>query len=196
MGDRGKLLTTRYYSLPRGLNHPKSTIQFEIESWVTNFNKRYVLLVEADTHATLTLHTKNEDGTYSRRTCSTRTAINPPNVIPHLYGQLVQTAQGLDNLTKYGNLQKLYETLLQAKCSDEKESLLLKSAMWALGHMSTSARGVDLLCDPAVRVYEKILYLAKQCEVYSIRATALHVLGLIGSTKAGANVLYKYGKYH
>lgn len=195
MGDRGKLLNTRFYSLPRGLNHPKSKIQLEIESWVITYNKRYVLLVEADTHATLTLHTKNEDGTYSRRTCSSRTAIIPPNVLPHLYGQLVQTDQGMENLTKYGQLQRLYETLLQAKCSDEKESLHLKSAMWALGHISTSARGVDLLCDPVVRVYDKILCLVKQCEVYSIRATALHVLGLIGSTKAGANVLFKYGAY-
>lgn len=84
---------------------------------------------------------------------------------------------------------------MQSKCSDEKESLLLKSAMWALGHISTNARGVDLLCDPTVRIYEKIIFLAKQCEVYSIRATALHVLGLIGSTKAGANVLFKYGMY-
>lgn len=193
MGDRGKLLTTRFYSLPRGLNHPKSTIQAEIESWVNLYNKRYVLLVEADTHATLTLHTKNEDGTYSRRTCSSRTATIPPNVLPHLYGQLVQTDQGMENLTKYGQLPKLYDTLLQAKCSNEKESLQLKSALWTLGHMSTSARGVDLLCDPAVRVYEKIIFLAKECEVYSIRATALHVLGLIGSTKSGANVLFKYG---
>lgn len=93
LGDRGKLLMTRYYSLPRGLNHPKSTIQFEIESWVNVFNKRYVLLVEADTHATLTLHTKNDDGTYSRRTCSSRSATIPPNVPAHLYGQLVQTDQ-------------------------------------------------------------------------------------------------------
>lgn len=103
--------------------------------------------------------------------------------------------QGLENLLKFGNLQRLFEILGQAKCNDEHESLVLKSAMWALGHMSTSTEGVELLSDPVCHVYEKIIYLAKHCEVYSIRATALHVLGLVGSTKTGANVLFKFGKH-
>lgn len=54
---------------------------------------RYVLLLEADTHSILTLHTKNEDGAYSRRSCSSRPTVIPPNILPHLYGQLVQTCQ-------------------------------------------------------------------------------------------------------
>lgn len=33
--------------------------------------------------------------------------------------------------------------------------------------------------------------MAKHCDIYSVRATALSVLGLIGSTNAGANILYK-----
>lgn len=41
------------------------------------------------------------------------------------------------------------------------------------------------------RVYEKIIYLAKNCDIYSVRATALNVLGLVGCTNTGANILYK-----
>lgn len=93
LGDHGKLLMTRYYSLPRGLNHTKARIQNEIEYWLNGYNKRYVLLIEADTHANLTLHTKNDDGTYSRRNCPSRITLTPPNILPHLYGQLVQTTQ-------------------------------------------------------------------------------------------------------
>lgn len=93
-GDNGKLLMSRYYSIPRGLNHTKARIQQEIDIWLNVYNKRYVLLVEADTHAHLTLHTRSEDGTYSRRACSSREVyIAPPNILPHLYGQLVQTTQ-------------------------------------------------------------------------------------------------------
>lgn len=92
-GDNGKLVMTRYYSIPRGLNHTKARIQQEIEIWLNVYNKRYVLLIEADTHAHMTLHTRNEDGTYSRRACSTREITIPPNILPHLYGQLVQTTQ-------------------------------------------------------------------------------------------------------
>lgn len=186
---------TRFYSIPRGLNHTKARIQHEIEYWNNGHNKRYVLLVEADSHANLTLHTKNEDGTYSRRSCASRTTIYPPNVPPHLFGQLVQTTQGLENLVKHGNLQRLNDILSQAKCRDDSDCVLLKSALWAFGHISTSAEGVELLNDSVTRVYEKIIYLAKHCEVYSVRGTALHVLGLIGSTNAGANILYKFGEF-
>lgn len=100
----------------------------------------------------------------------------------------------MENLLKFGHLQKLFETLSLAKCNDENDVLILKAAIWALGHISTSTEGVELLSDPVCHVYEKIIHLAKHCDVYSVRATSLHVLGLIGSTKIGANVLFKLGK--
>lgn len=149
-------------------------------------------MVEASTHSSLTLHTKSEDGTYNRRSCSTsRPTTIPPNIFPHLYGQLVQTMQGMQLLQKFGDLPKLIETLTSTKLNNESDSLLLKSAMWALGHISTSTEGVEFLNDPVSRIYEKLIFLAKNCEIYSIRGTALNVLGLVGSTNAGANVLYK-----
>lgn len=103
-GDPGRLLMTRYYSLPRGLNHTRARIQHEIEHWQNGYNKRYVLLIEADTHANLTLHTKSEDGAYSRRSCSARVTSSPPNMLPHLYGQLVQTTQVNVQFNKFGRV--------------------------------------------------------------------------------------------
>ncbi|XP_059617891.1 rapamycin-insensitive companion of mTOR [Phlebotomus argentipes] len=191
LGDAGKLVKVRFYSTIKGLNHINANIVEQTKYWANSYNKRYVLLLEADIHSSLTLHTKNEDGTYSRRCCSTRPTTIPPNVLPHLYGQLVQTSAGMVILQKHGNLPKLIEILSQGVCTDEMESLTLKSAIWALGHVSTSAEGVEYLNDPISRVYEKIIFLAKHCEVYSVRATALNVLGLIGSTSAGANILFK-----
>ncbi|XP_055685205.1 rapamycin-insensitive companion of mTOR [Lutzomyia longipalpis] len=191
LGDAGKLVKVRFYSTIKGLNHINANIVEQTKHWANSYNKRYVLLVEADIHASLTLHTKNEDGTYSRRSCSTRPTIVPSNVLPHLYGQLVQTSAGMGILQKHGNLPKLIETLSQSTCTDEMESLAMKAALWALGHASTSVEGVEYLNDPISRVYEKIIFLAKHCEVYSVRATALNVLGLIGSTNAGANILFK-----
>lgn len=190
-GDAGKFIMTRFYSIPRGLNHTKAKIKEEIDYWNKIYNRKYVLLIEADTHASLTLHTKNEDGTYNRRSCSSLPAIIPPNMLPHLYGQLVQTTQGMGNLKKYGNIQQLIEIVNLGKCSDENECLTLKSAIWAIGHISTSTDGVEFLNDPLSRIYEKLIHLTKQCEIYSIRATALNALGLVGSTNAGANILFK-----
>lgn len=91
-------------------------------------------------------------------------------------------------------MQHLIETLIQGKCSNETETLTLKAAMWSLGHTATSTDGAEFLSESAPQVYEKFIFLAKHCEVYSVRAVALHALGLVGSTKAGADILFKYGK--
>ena len=75
------------------------------------------------------------------------------------------------------------------------EILLLKAAIWALGHTSMSTDGIEYLNETAPQVYEKFIFLAKHCEVYSVRAVALHALGLVATTKAGADILFKYGMY-
>lgn len=103
--------------------------------------------------------------------------------------------QGLENLMKYGQLPHLIETLMQGKCSNEMESLTLKAAIWALGHASTSTDGIEYLNETAPQLYEKFIFFVKHSEVYSIRAVALHALGLVATTKAGADILFKYGKY-
>ncbi|XP_053949989.1 rapamycin-insensitive companion of mTOR isoform X1 [Anastrepha ludens] len=191
LGDVGRLLMARYYSLSRGLNHLKARIQEEIEYWKNGYNKRYVLLVDANTHSSLTLHVRNEDGHYSRRNCNTRPIIIPPNIAPHLYGQMIQTAQGTTALRKYGDLPHLVEVISRGKCSDDAECLDLKAAIWAVGHASTHSNGIEYFTESGSRIYEKLVILATKCVVYSIRATCFNVLGLIGGTNDGANILYK-----
>lgn len=155
----------------------------------------YALLVEADTHSVLTLHTKNEEGAYNRRNCSSRTVVFPPNLPPHLFGQLVQTTQGLANLLKFGNLPQMSERFTQARCSTDADSLALKEAIWTLSHASTSRIGLKHVSDLDSTFVKKMIVLAKHCDVYSIRATAFQALGLIGITKAGADLLYTFGKF-
>ncbi|XP_037816868.1 rapamycin-insensitive companion of mTOR isoform X1 [Lucilia sericata] len=191
LGDIGRILMARYYSLPRGLNQPKARIKEEIEYWKNGYNKRYVLLVEADTHSSLTLHIRNEDGYYSRRNCNTRPIIIPPNIPAHLYGQMVQTTQGTTALRKFGDLTQLMDVVCRGKCSDESECLELKAAIWAIAHASTHSNGIEFFLESGSRIYDKFVFLATKCEVYSIRATCYNSLGLIGSTNAGANVLFK-----
>lgn len=194
LGDAGRLFMSRYYSIPRGLNHTNARIPTRIEQWIKIYNKKYVLLGEADTHSVLTLHTKNEDGAYNRRSCSSRPAVVPPNLLPHLYGQLVQTTQGLANLLKYGNLTQMCEVLALARCTTDAEVLSLKEAIWALSHASSSRIGLKHVTDIDPTMVNKLIVLTKHCEVYSIRATAFQALCLIGSTKVGADLLYTLGE--
>lgn len=94
---------------------------------------------------------------------------------------------------RYGKLQHLIDTLIQGKCSNEAEVLSLKASIWALGHTSTSTDGIEYLSELSPQIYERFIYFVKHCEVYSIRAVALHALGLVATTKAGADILFKYG---
>lgn len=40
LGDQGKLLMTRFYSIPRGINHTNARTEMEIKRWVEVFNKK------------------------------------------------------------------------------------------------------------------------------------------------------------
>lgn len=42
LGDLGKLLMTRFYSVLRGLNHSNARIKHEIELWAKSYNRKYV----------------------------------------------------------------------------------------------------------------------------------------------------------
>ncbi|XP_068141210.1 LOW QUALITY PROTEIN: rapamycin-insensitive companion of mTOR [Drosophila tropicalis] len=191
LGDVGRLLMSRYYSLSRGLNSAKARIEEEIKFWRNGYNKRYVLLVEADTHASLTLHIRNEDGYYSRRNCNQRPQMVPPNIPPHLYGQMAQTTQGMTALRNHADLPHLLDVITRGKCTDDAECLELKSAIWALCHASTHANGIEYFVELNSRLYEKLIVLVTKCEVYSVRATCFSALGLVAGTQEGANILFK-----
>lgn len=193
-GDAATLLVSHFYSQVAGLEHSKADVAKAIGLWETGgYCKRYVLLVEAETHATQTLHSKNEDGTYCRRSFSTRPAIVPPNVLPHLFGQLARTRQGCSALKQHGDLRRHLDVVLANNCTSEESVLELKASLYALGNTMTSEYGVELLqtLDRFEGVVQRVVEFVKYNEVYSVRATSLNVLGLIGSTSLGAGVLYE-----
>lgn len=101
----------------------------------------------------------------------------------------------MDILLKFGDIPQQIETLLQVKCNTEFDCIRLKAAIWSIAHVSTSANGLKYLMAPSKHIFERIIDIVKYCDVYSIRATALHALSLIGSTKDGANLLMKFGEF-
>jgi rapamycin-insensitive companion of mTOR len=191
--ELGKYITMHFYSTPRGLNHPNANVESEIDLWVKVFNKKYVLFVESETHSSLTLYTKNEDGYYMSRNSSQhqRQNVKTTSLPCHLFGALVQTPRGISFLQKHGNVPHLIDILTVGKCANESDCLEIKSALWAIGHTTTNSDGIDFLNNSVSRVFEKVIRLAKYCEVYSIRATAFNVLCLMSCTNSGANILFK-----
>ncbi|KAL7046361.1 hypothetical protein ACKWTF_002551 [Chironomus riparius] len=190
--EMGKYIMMRFYSTPRGLNHPKANVRDEIDLWINVYNKKYVMFIESEIHSSMTLHQRNEDGYYmSRNTFNQRQFIKTTTIPCHLYGALVQTQSGLGYIQKYGNVMHYIDILTQGKCANDEECLQLKSALWLLGHISTNSDGIDFLNNPVTKVFEKVINLAKFAEVYSIRSTAFNVICLMSVTVNGSNILHK-----
>ncbi|XP_003700779.2 rapamycin-insensitive companion of Tor isoform X1 [Megachile rotundata] len=68
-----------------------------------------------------------------------------------------------------------------------KRILKVKSALWVLGHVGSSATGVEQLNH--LGILELITSIAETCPYYVVRATAMYALSLIGTTRAGADAL-------
>lgn len=85
---------------------------------------------------------------------------------------------------------------LEFKARDElgtnlsKKILRVKSALWVLGHAGTSAAGVEQLNH--LGTIELITSIAETCPYYTVRATAMYTLSLIGTTRAGADALLTF----
>lgn len=203
LSDKGLLLFIRMLSLPRGFRVLGGVrfVTSEISRWADNFIYRYVHLVEAEILDSLTLHQRSEDGRYDRRHSSQARWPGVKRDIyipPHLYGQLAQHEQGYSALVEAACLPSLVTLVndavknLSAQGSlTEKEVLELKAAVWACGHVAASQHGVQPMIDDGV--FKAMVELAESCQIYSLRGTAVYVLGLMATTYRGANELFSLG---
>ncbi|XP_063227632.1 rapamycin-insensitive companion of mTOR [Bacillus rossius redtenbacheri] len=193
LGDRGLLLLIRFLSTPAGFTFLQDAnfVSNELEHWATSFNYRYVRLVEGEIHDSFTLHQRGEDGRYSRRVTSAKHAVRDVFVPPHLYGQLVQHDKGFQLLLREGRLDSLFQVVSGQRCGSEQEILELKAALWGCGHAGSAPAGVALLAEEGV--VAAVVRLAETCPVYSVRGTALYVLGLLATTRQGADELQHAG---
>ncbi|XP_021912957.1 rapamycin-insensitive companion of mTOR isoform X2 [Zootermopsis nevadensis] len=193
LGDKGLLLLIRFLSTPNGFTFLQDAnfVTTQLDRWSSNYNYRYVRLVEGDIHDSLTLHQCGEDGRYSRRVTGAKHYVRDVFIPPHLYGQLVQHEKGFQLLVKEGKLHNLFQCVHNRHCSSEQEILKLKAALWGCGHVATSSLGISLLAEHGI--VQAVLHLAQNCPVYSVRGTAFYVLGLLATTFEGANLLNKAG---
>lgn len=76
-------------------------------------------------------------------------------------------------------------------CDTDRDILKLKSSLWALGHFGSSTKGAELLNSRGA--IAAMVSLAQNSSVFSIRATAYYSLGLLATTRYGADCLFKLG---
>jgi len=61
---------------------------------------RYVRIVDAGLHEAVTMHQKNEEGSYMGRLSNAKSVVKDFYLAPHLYGQLAQHKGGLELLSR------------------------------------------------------------------------------------------------
>jgi hypothetical protein len=104
----------------------------------------------------------------------------------HLYGELVQTKAGLKKLQESKHVEELTEML-----KGEASVIQKRVALWALGHVGTSDRGIAYL--QKLAVVASIVETAEKSPVLSLRGTAFQSLCLLASTNAGRKELLRFG---
>ncbi|GJQ71662.1 rictor [Trypoxylus dichotomus] len=192
LGEKGIFLLIRFLSIPSGYNllERNGFVYNEIVRWDTGLNFRYVKIVEGEISDALTLHQRGEDGRYDKRSSSSRSTTRKEIFLPpHIYGQLSKHEEGFQMLLDHGSIDRFLQHLENGLCDTEEDILNMKSSLWALGHLGSSSMGSDLLSTRNALV--TMVHLAENCDVYSIRATAFYSLGLVASTKNGADSLFK-----
>ncbi|KAI4461162.1 cytosolic regulator pianissimo [Holotrichia oblita] len=192
LGEKGIFLLIRFLSVPIGftLLDKNEFLVNEIVRWDKGLNFRYVKMVEGEISDALTLHQRGEDGRYDKRSSSIRSTTRKEIFLPpHIYGQLSKHEEGFQMLLDHGSIDKFLQHIESGHCETEDDILNIKSSLWAVGHLGSSSMGSDLLSTR--NALALMVHLAENCDVYSVRATAFYSLGLVASTKNGADSLFK-----
>ncbi|CAG5039959.1 unnamed protein product [Parnassius apollo] len=209
VGDRGYLLWLGLEVAAAAQTNDTKSIAFlkkHLDFWTKSYNYRYVRLVEAGVHDALTLC----EG--ARRPRASRRSARPP---PHLLTALAALAAPASASASTpapasapvsvharallaAALPAHFKILQGKKCETEQEIMDLKTSLWTVGNTALTNQGLQQLMSLSNGFLEdsvlvNIVGLAKYSPVYSVRATAFYVLGLIGSTYEGANLLADLG---
>ncbi|KAL4236760.1 hypothetical protein ACF0H5_005145 [Mactra antiquata] len=192
LGEKGVMILCRYMSTPAGftfLTEANYTTN-ELKKWHESFNSRYVKIVEELLNEALTTYEKTYEGSYTRRSSKQRQK-KDLYVPTHLFGQLVQHQDGFKLLKRQLFIDEYFQCIRCQELKNDEDILQLKTTLWAVGHMSMSSWGVAWLQEE--RIVPEIIRLAEESAIYSIRGTAFFILGMISSTREGAEVLSQFG---
>ena len=173
----GKFLAYRFLSIKKGFEYLKLTdfIERELHLWAEGLDVEYVEEVESKMAETVSSDAYKQSDSNAEG--------GMVNLMPHLYGELAKTEMGFDILKEDEHFCSLMETLRV----NEHSSLKWRAALWCAGHVGATELGLQYLMDR--KLLDCIFDICVTSPSLSNRGTALMVLGLIGSTEKGGNIL-------
>jgi len=186
LGDVGHGLLLKFMSTPVGFRYlfDSGYIDREMDIWLHERNIHYVVEIEVWLAKTMEfIPVDDEDDIQSFEGV----------VPPHFFGEMAKTEFGCQILHERGHFPEFALFIRQHGHENEDPELILKlkSILWTVGNIGSSAGGLPFLEDEDI--IPVILEIAEQSQVLSVRGTCFYVLGLISSTPQGAEILSDYG---
>ena len=84
---------------------------------------------------------------------------------------------------------KFSETIRQDTPSSKEDITIFKAAVWALGQIGSTSRGIELLLKEDV--VEELIELAEGCPVLSIRGSVGFLVGFFAEGGVSNNVMFE-----
>lgn len=186
LGDVGHGLLLKFMSTPVGFRYlfDSGYIDREMDIWFHERNIHYVIEIEVWLAKTMEfIPLDDEDDVQSFEGV----------VPPHFFGEMAKTEFGCQTLHEKGHFPEFALFIRQHGHEKEDSELILKlkSILWTVGNIGSSAGGLPFLEEEDI--IPVILEIAEQSQVLSVRGTCFYVLGLISSTPQGAEILSDYG---
>ncbi|KAI0087847.1 Rapamycin-insensitive companion of mTOR, N-term-domain-containing protein [Irpex rosettiformis] len=185
LGEIGNGLLLKFMSTPMGFRYLYAAeyIDREMDAWFHERNLHYVFHIEvftAKAFGTAPVDLEDEP------------LLTEHIVPPHFYGVMAKTELGCRVLTEKGHFGEFSQFIRKhgSETEDQEIILKLKSALWAVGNIGSTERGLPFLEEE--EIIPTILDISEQNAICSVRGTCFFVLGLISSTPQGAEILDDY----
>lgn len=188
LGETGHELLLRFLSTPGGLRYllEGGYIDREMDEWFNERNHRYAVTMEVNLNQALTISRTAGDQSDSE----TRFDGTMPL---HFYGELAKTPEGCEVLREKGHFLEFADFIRRNGMEDTDLDILgkLKSVLWTVGSIGASPGGFPFLEEEGT--VADVVDIAETSPVLSIRGTCFYVIGLISTTRRGAELLQDYG---
>ncbi|WWC72760.1 uncharacterized protein I206_106724 [Kwoniella pini CBS 10737] len=186
LGDIGHPLFMRFVSTSVGYRylHQAQYIDRELESWLVERNLLYV--IEAETFVSKTIRPWSMDAVEDYW-------IYEGPAPTHFLGELTKTPEGCRLIKEKGIVAEFAEIvrLHGMEANDQGVLTNLKSVLWALGNIGSTEGGLPFLEDE--EIIEDIVEIAEQSPILTIRGTCFFVIGLISTSRMGAEIMEELG---
>lgn len=192
LGEIGAPLLLRFLSTSVGYHYLDGLdyINQEMDDWFLGRNDEYVGLVEASlTRAYVDQPRRNSVTNFDELADISEVGVVPP----HFYRELARTAEGCKLLEDSGHFLEFATTIRDFDLDEEDPEVLLKvkGCLWAVGNVGSMELSAPFLEE--TDIVPRIVEIAENAGVMTMRGTAFFVLGLISRSKHGLEMLMEAG---